>query len=101
MTGNFNENLRKARLKAGKTQKEVADAIGVAKSTYCQYETGASEPNVLKIKAIAKFLGTTGDELLGLEMPSKSRFDEMQARFGAKRLLAYMDAIDKLTGNKS
>ncbi len=30
----FNENLKEARERRGMTQKEVADIIGVAKSTY-------------------------------------------------------------------
>ena len=33
----FNENLKSAREKKGLSQKEVAEAIGVAKSTYSLY----------------------------------------------------------------
>lgn len=36
----FNENLKEARIKKGLSQKEVADNIGVAKSTYSLYESG-------------------------------------------------------------
>ena len=96
MSDKFNENLREARKRAGKTQQQVADAIGIAKSTYCQYETGASEPNVLRMIAISKFLGVTGNELLGLDPPEKTRFDELQRKYGTKRLLAYMEALDRL-----
>ena len=39
MNENFSENLRKARLEKKLTQQRVADLLGVAKSTYCQYET--------------------------------------------------------------
>lgn len=100
MSDKFNENLREARKRAGKTQQQVADAIGIAKSTYCQYETGASEPNVLRMIAIAKFLGVTGNELLGLGPPEKTRFDELQRKYGIKRLLAYMEALDRLNEDK-
>ena len=44
MKDKFNENLREARLRKKLTQQQVADRLGIAKSTYCQYETGASEP---------------------------------------------------------
>ena len=43
MKDKFNENLREARLRKKLTQQQVADRLGIAKSTYCQYETGASE----------------------------------------------------------
>ena len=49
----FNENLKSAREKKGLSQKEVAEAIGVAKSTYSLYESGNREPNVQTIKRIA------------------------------------------------
>ena len=77
MSDKFNENLREARKRAGKTQQQVADAIG-----------------------IAKFLGVTGNELLGLGPPEKTRFDELQRKYGTKRLLAYMEALDRLNEDK-
>lgn len=101
MKDKFNENLREARLKKRFTQQQVADMLGIAKSTYCQYETGVSEPNVLRLKELARILETTGDALLGIEVQTKSRFDEMQEKYGTERLVAYMDAIEKLTGEQT
>lgn len=63
----FNENLRIAREKKGLTQKDVAETIGVAKSTYSLYESGSREPNVQTIKKIADTLDVSADVLLGLE----------------------------------
>lgn len=63
----FNENLRLARERKGLSQKEVAEQIGVAKSTYSLYESGNREPNVQTIKKIADILSTSADELLGLD----------------------------------
>ena len=62
----FNENLREARIAAGMSQKDVADRIGVAKSTYSLYESGSREPDVQKIKKLAEVLGVSGSMLLGL-----------------------------------
>lgn len=67
MGDNFNENLKFAREKRGLSQKEVAENIGVAKSTYSLYESGNREPNVQTIKKIADVLNTSADELLGID----------------------------------
>ena len=64
----FGENLKAARLEAKMTQKEVADAIGVAKSTYSQYESGKREPGILGIKKIAKVLNVSPDVLIGNDL---------------------------------
>ena len=63
------DRLREARKNAGKTQKEVAAAIGVSESAYCGYETGKRQPDAVKIVAIASFLGISGDYLLEIEQP--------------------------------
>ncbi len=67
MGDKFNENLKIAREREKITQKDMAERIGVAKSTYSLYESGSREPNVQTIKKIADILNVTADELLGLE----------------------------------
>lgn len=67
MSERFNENLQKARERKNMTQKEVAEQIGVAKSTYSLYESGNREPNVQTIKKIADLLDVSADELLGID----------------------------------
>lgn len=68
----FCENLKEARLKKGITQKDVAEIIGVAKSTYSLYESGGREPSVETIKKIASFLQVSADMLLGVETDDES-----------------------------
>ena len=68
MGDKFNENLSIAREKKNMTQKELADIIGVAKSTYSLYESGNREPNVQTIKKIADALNVSADTLLGLNI---------------------------------
>ena len=60
----FHVNLRNYREAAGLTQQQVAERIGITKSTYCNYESGKREPDVAKIKKIAKALGVSADALL-------------------------------------
>lgn len=67
MGDNFNENLKEARLKSGISQKDLAENIGVAKSTYSLYESGKREPNVDTIKKIASSLNVSADTLLGID----------------------------------
>ncbi len=60
----FTEQLKKARLAAGYTQQQVADLMGITNSTYSGYETGKRQPDVAKVKQLAKVLHTSGDILL-------------------------------------
>jgi transcriptional regulator with XRE-family HTH domain len=98
MNEKFNENLRKARREKKLTQQQVADLLGVAKSTYCQYETGASEPNILRLKKLAKILETNIDSLLGIESPEQLEkdFNRLKDKFGEEKLLAYFEALKKV-----
>lgn len=63
----FYENLKLAREQKGLSQKDVAEKIGVAKSTYSLYESGNREPNVQTIKKIANALDVSADELFGID----------------------------------
>lgn len=60
----FKDKLKQARLNQGLTQAEVANRLGVVKSTYGKYETGDREPDVPKIKKLAEILCIPADELL-------------------------------------
>lgn len=99
----FHENLREVRLMRGLTQQEVADALGVAKSTYNMYESGKREPDVVKIRKLAKILNVTGDVLLGLEPidPLETEFERLKVRYGERRLKTYFETIKNLTEGKS
>ena len=46
----FAEQLKQARIAQGLTQQQVADLMGITNSTYCGYETGKRQPDVVKIK---------------------------------------------------
>ena len=67
----FGERLKFFRENKQLTQEQLAEMIGVAKSTITGYEKNNREPDVLKIKKLAYALDITGDDLLGIE-PQKS-----------------------------
>lgn len=52
----FKERLKEARLMNNMTQEQVAELIGVAKSTFTGYEKGNSEPNMLTVSKIMNVL---------------------------------------------
>lgn len=68
----FGDRLKMYREEKGYTQEELAEMIGVAKSTITGYEKGNRKPDVPKIKKLAKALGITGDELLGTGLQKKT-----------------------------
>lgn len=80
----FGERLRKARLQNGLTQEQLAQQIGVAKSTLTGYEKGNREPDVFKIKRILEVLGLDSDYLLGVNR--KTQEDDASAQTHEKYL---------------
>ena len=60
-----------ARKKAGLSQADVADALGVAPAAVSQWETGKTMPDPRKLPKIAETLSCTVDELLSPEAPTK------------------------------
>ncbi|WP_274964150.1 helix-turn-helix domain-containing protein [Tepidanaerobacter syntrophicus] len=61
----FNEVVKKLRAEKQVSQKAVADAIGVDRTTYNKYETGKSQPDFETIKKLADYFGVSVDYLLG------------------------------------
>ncbi len=70
----FGDRLRKARESRGYTQQQIADRIGIDKSTYCGYETEKRQPDVKKIKQLSRILGVSGDDLLETGFADDPRF---------------------------
>lgn len=63
----FGERLADYITKSGLSQKQLADKIGVTPTRLNYWVKDKREPDVFHIKALAKALGVTGDELLGTE----------------------------------
>lgn len=61
---NIAKNLQEKRSKAGITQKQAADAIGVQQSTISMWESGNSVPTVTTLIKAAEVYGCTAAELL-------------------------------------
>lgn len=53
----MNARLKAAREASGKTQKQIAEKMGIAEAAYQRYEYGKNTPNVLTAIRIADALG--------------------------------------------
>lgn len=60
----FNVFLRRVRDVLGLTQQNVADVLGLDRSTYSYYETGKTEPNIRGLKTLANLYNLTIDDLV-------------------------------------
>lgn len=90
----FGENLRRARDAKGMTQQQVADLMGISKSTYCGYETGKRQPDVAKIKQLSNILGTPADSILetGYQKTPRQVSEGSEEKLGPHQQ-AIMDAV--------
>lgn len=59
------DNIKKARLDAGLTQKEVAEKLGVAQAQYARWESGGRNPKDETVEKLAKIFNTSFETLKG------------------------------------
>lgn len=59
MNGTFGLRLREARRAAGFTQTELAGLVEVTQPTISSWELGETEPNIVKIRRLARVLNVT------------------------------------------
>lgn len=65
MSKNFQDILKELRESKKITQKEVAKAIKVNERTYCNYETGRTEPDIKTLIRLADYYNVSMDILTG------------------------------------
>lgn len=69
----FKEMLRYLRTRKGISQAELAEKLGVAKSTISMYEVGKREPDFETLESIADFFNVDMNFLLGKDGSETSR----------------------------
>jgi len=60
------ERIRELRIKAGITQKDLADRMGLPRQQVNVWETGVRTPKIENLKRVADALGINGEEYLYL-----------------------------------
>jgi transcriptional regulator with XRE-family HTH domain len=84
------QRLLRMRKEKGITQAEMADFIGVTQSVVSDYERGELRLHGELIAKVAKILGVSADEILGLEPVKRS------SAANNRRLLRRIQQIDQL-----
>lgn len=64
---NISARLKEIRLRAGLKQKEMAEKLGIEKSTYNGYEMGRRTPDTGTVRNICEVLSVDPNTLLGYE----------------------------------
>ena len=102
----FHNRLKQAREYAGLTQSQVANLLGVAKSTYSGYETGKSEPSMNSIANLMRILDVSPEYLWQDEMEERFRNDyperfceEIQLRTQGNDEIELLESYRKLNPN--
>lgn len=90
--GNFNDMLKYLRVREKMSQAELADKLGVSKSTVGMYELGKREPDFETLEAIADLFNVNMNFLLGKVGSELSPKDERDI---AKDLNRIMTEIKK------
>lgn len=98
------KRLRMLRESKGMTLQEIADILGIPKTTYASYEQAKSEPNISMIVKIVEYYGISVDWLLGVgeyakSPPPESRWKALQDVLESlpeqevKDLMLYLDFL--------
>lgn len=75
----LNEKILYCRKKAGLSQLDLADRLGVSRQSVSKWETGEANPDVTKIPLLVKEFGVSADWLLSDEAPEENRKDTAAA----------------------
>lgn len=84
-SGHFGQRLAELRKRAGYTQVELAEEVGVTQRVISYYEAETAHPPTHLLTQIAQALKITADELLGrapLKKEPKPRNTRLQRRLG-------------------
>ena len=89
----LNEKIIYSRKKAGMSQIDLADALGVSRQSVSKWETGESNPDITKLPALAKALDVSIDWLLSEDAQEKAPAPDTAAIIQDK---AYPDWVEHL-----
>lgn len=69
------QNIKLLRKRSGKSQEEVAQILGLTRSSYSGYENGVAEPNIFTLNSISQMYGLLLDDLVNKDY---SKFSEQE-----------------------
>lgn len=80
MSVELRNNITLLRKKTGENQSSIAYELGLKRTTYANYESGHSEPNVEALIKISSFYGINLDDLLLKDLTDGKILDEIWVR---------------------
>lgn len=95
----FSKNLRKYMADSGKTQKELADAIGVSAPTFNEWISGKKFPRIDKIQKLADYFGILKSDLIEEKLtPEKEKDNDLLAEIIVRMRMdeGFRDAVATL-----
>lgn len=90
----FSDMLSFLRKRADLSQKELADKIGVSRSTIGMYETGVREPDFEMLEALADVFNVNMDTLLGKSQSTSG--DQSNNNTVGSRFIHFPDEVDEI-----
>ena len=94
---NFSEMLAYLRKRDGLSQKDLADRLGISRSTVGMYETGEREPSFEMLNAIAEIFDVSVDALLRKPFTVRSILSRPRTFPHEEDILALCEQFDSLT----
>lgn len=79
----FGTKIRALRRRDGRTQEELAGALGVTAQAVSRWESGSCYPDMNLIPPLANYFGITIDELFGYENCREQKIDALAAQIRA------------------
>lgn len=77
------------------TQQELADAIGIERSTYASYETGRNKPDVVLFKRIADVFGVSSDFILEIDTTAPLNIPVQYKKKSGNKLVSTLSKEEK------
>lgn len=77
----LNEQLKRIRKANRLTQLQLAEVIGIERSTYASYETGRNRPDVALLEKIAKVFGVTVDFIINIDTVGDFDFTQEREKY--------------------
>jgi transcriptional regulator with XRE-family HTH domain len=86
----FNEKLKRLRRNQNMTQQDLAEALGIDRTTVTKYESRDIPPPMTSVRKICELFGVSMDYMMGTEEK-----DELPVRLLDKRVLILQRAADE------
>ena len=77
---NLGNKIRELRRRDGRTQEDLADALGITSQAVSRWESGGSYPDMEIMPALANYFGVTIDELFGYHNDREKKIDAIIER---------------------